>query len=207
MSENTAATQDFVPIREIRDGIVILEDGQYCAVLLASSINFALKSSDEQQAILAQFQSFLNTLDFSLQIYVQSRRLDISPYMAILSEREPEQYNDLMKIQLREYMEFIRAFTKEVDIMSKNFFVVVPYTPTELDIKGIKGIFKKGESEKVSPKKFEESRMQLEQRIAVVQQGLVRIGVRTALLGTQELTELYYHIFNPIEVATDAPKL
>lgn len=203
----TAATQDFVPIKEIRDGVVILEDGQYCAVLLASSINFALKSSDEQHAILAQFQAFLNTLDFSLQIYVQSRRLDISPYLAILSEREPDQYNDLMKIQLREYMEFIKAFTTEVDIMSKNFFVVVPYTPTEIDVKGIKSMFKKETNASIDPKKFAEHRTQLEQRIAVVQQGLVRIGVRTALLGTQELTELYYHIFNPIDVAADAPKL
>ena len=121
------ATQDFVPIKDIKENIAILKDGRMCTILLASSINFALKSTDEQRAILAQFQSFLNTLDFSLQFYVQSRRLDITPYLALLETRENTQDNDLMKIQIREYMQFIRTFTAEVDIMSKNFFIVIPY--------------------------------------------------------------------------------
>ena len=113
-----------------------------CSVLLASSINFALKSGDEQQAILHHFQSFLNTLDFSLQIYVQSRRLNIEPYLALLATRESLQDNDLMRIQLREYMDFIRTFTSEVDVMSKSFFVVVPYTPAAINIsKGITSFF------------------------------------------------------------------
>ena len=95
------ATQNFVPIADIHDDVVILKDGQVCMVLLASSINFALKSSDEQQAILSQFQAFLNSVDFSLQIYIQSRRLDIRPYLEILNGRELHQDNDLMRIQLR----------------------------------------------------------------------------------------------------------
>jgi hypothetical protein len=197
------ATQDFVPIADIRDGIVILENGQMCATLLASSVNFALKSSVEQQAILSQFQAFLNTIDFSLQVYVQSRALDIRPYMEILQAREPAQYNDLMKIQLREYMEFIRTFTEEVDIMKKNFFVVVPYTPGSIDVKGIKGFLKTGKRKKpvFDPVRFDENRSQLEQRVTVVEQGLSRIGVRTIPLGTDELIELYYHIFNPEETS------
>ena len=202
------ATQDFVPIADIRDGIAILEDGQMCTLLLATSINFALKSTDEQQAILSQFQSFLNTIDFSLQIYVQSRRLDIRPYMEVLAGREAAQYNDLMKIQLREYMEFIRTFTEEVDIMSKNFFVAVPYNPSTINVKGIKNILNKtGGKNRTTfdPTKFAEDRSQLEQRVAVVEQGLARIGVRTAPLGTAEMTELFYHIFNPEEMDS-APK-
>lgn len=203
------ATQDFVPIRDIRDGIAVLENNQMCIILLASSINFALKSNTEQQAILSQFQAFLNTLDFSLQIYVQSRKLDIRPYMETLAARETHQYNDLMKIQLREYMEFIRTFTEEVDIMSKNFFVVVPYTPSPLDVSGMKGIegiknllprAKKKEAP-FDPVKFSEDRSQLEQRVAVVEQGLARIGVRTVPLGNDELIELYYHIFNPEDMS------
>ena len=94
-TQSTAATQDFVAIRDIRDGIVILKSGQLCKVLLASSVNFALKSQDEQRAILFQFQNFLNTLDFSLQIYVQSRRLNIEPYLAMLASRQDSQDNDL----------------------------------------------------------------------------------------------------------------
>ena len=111
MATNKASTQDFVPVRDIRDNVVILKDGQMCMILLASSINFALKSLDEQRAILSQFQSFLNTIDFSLQFYIQSRQLNIQPYLEQLLQREPQQDNDLMRIQLREYMEFIRTFT------------------------------------------------------------------------------------------------
>lgn len=200
------ASQQFVPISDIHDDVVILKDGQLCLILLASSINFALKSSDEQQAILSQFQSFLNSIDFSMQIYVQSRRLDIRPYMAILKEREGHQDNDLMRIQLREYMEFITSFTSQVDIMTKNFFVVIPYTPTNLEMKGI-GQFlkpKAGQAERTADKFFED-RTQLEQRASIVEQGLARIGIRTALLGTEELVELFYHIFNPEDLAS-APK-
>jgi type IV secretory pathway VirB4 component len=207
MATSKSASQQFVPVKDIRDGVVILKGGQLCIILLASSMNFALKSSEEQQAILSQFQSFLNTLDFSLQIYIQSRRLDIRPYLAQLAERESYQDNDLMRIQLREYIEFIRTFTSEVDIMTKNFFVVVPYAPSSVDIKGIAGILGNKPKKEVSgPEKFQEDRSQLEQRVTVVEQGLARIGVRTIPLGNEELIELFYHIFNP-EDQSSAPKL
>ncbi len=198
------ATQDFVPIRDVRDDVVILKNGQMCKILLASSINFALKSRDEQQAILFQFQNFLNTLDFSLQIYVQSRRLNIEPYIATLKALEPIQYNDLMKVQLREYIEFIRTFTTEVDVMSKNFFVVVPYTPPKLDFKkSFTSILSQGKV--IETNTFEEQRLQLEQRQSVVEQGLNRIGVRTIPLKDDELVELFYHIYNPGDITGSAP--
>jgi hypothetical protein len=202
------ATQQFVPIADIRDGVVILQNGQMCMLLLASSINFAFKSTAEQEAILSQFQAFLNTLDFSLQIYLQSRRLDIRPYLALLKEREAIQDNDLMSIQLREYIEFIRTFTTEVEIMAKSFFVVVPYSPTIQDVKtGISGFLKAGGAKKtpVTEAKFMEDRTQLEQRVSIVEQGLGRLGVRTVPLGNDELVELYYHIFNP-EDMSNAPR-
>lgn len=194
------STQHVVPIADIHDNVVVLKDGQLCMLLLASSINFALKSSDEQQAILSQFQSFLNSLEFSLQIYAQSRRLDIRPYLEILRSRESIQANDLMRTQLREYMEFISSFVAQVDIMSKNFFVVVPYTPAALELKGLGRILaplKGKDTRDTSQEKFAEDRIQLEQRVSLVQQGLARIGVRTTPLGTEELIELFYHIFNP----------
>lgn len=201
-----SATQEFVPIQDIRDGIIVLKNGKLCSVLLASSINFALKSADEQEAILGQFQAFLNTLDFSLQIYVQSRKLDIRPYLALLASRESEQYNDLMRVQLREYMEFIRTFTEEVDIMSKSFFVVISYTPIDMNVRSnIKSLIGKKQTRSIDPARFQEYRTQLEQRITVVEQGLNRIGVKTIPLATEELTELYYHIFNPQETSA-APK-
>lgn len=194
-------TQSFAPIEEIRDGILVLRDGSMRAIIMASSINFALKSADEQEAILKQFQSFLNTLDFSLQIYIQSRELDINPYLELLGSREKSQTNDLMRIQLREYMMYIKKFTQDVDVMTKTFFVVVPYNPAKIDVsKGIKSLLGLGSSSPhTADTTFAEHKTQLGQRVAVVEQGLARVGIRTILLGTNEVIDLFYHIFNPYE--------
>lgn len=206
------ATQDFVPIKEVRDGVVILKNGSLRAVLMTSSLNFALKSSDEQEAILYQFQSFLNSLDFSVQIFVESRRLDIRPYIGLLEERLKGETNDLMKIQIQEYIGFVKNFTESTNIMSKSFFVVVPYAPAIISGKtaGVLGslIGKKQEpttaAEQVESD-FEESRTQLEQRVSVVEQGLLRTGIRVAPLGTEEVIELFYKMFNPGELEKPIP--
>lgn len=208
MPTTQAATQDFVSIRDIKENVVIQKNGQMCMVLLASSVNFALKSLDEQKAILLQFQQFLNTIDFSLQIYVQSRRLNIEPYLSLIAGLEGSQDNDLMRIQLREYMEFIRTFTEDVDVMSKNFFVVVPYTPAKINLtKGITNLFtpQQGKASVPSDTAFEEHRIQLEQRVGMVTEGLARVGVRTITLQKDDLVELYYHLYNPGDTTGSAP--
>jgi type IV secretory pathway VirB4 component len=200
-------TQDFVPIKEVRDGVVILKDSSMRLVLLVSSLNFALKSADEQMAILMQFQNFLNSLDFHIQIFVQSRKLDIRPYLRTLEERIGEQSNDLLKVQTREYIEFIKKFTETVDIMSKKFFVVVPYSPPPISglqksglLSGILGRKQSsGNKAQRAAQDFEEYRTQLEQRAAVVSQGFSGLGLRVAPLGTEELVELYFKMFNPGE--------
>lgn len=195
------ASQNFVPIREIRNGIVILKDGALRLIIMASSLNFGLKSTDEQEAILFQFQNFLNSLDFSVQFFIQSRELDIRPYIALLEERKKEQVSELMKIQVTEYIEFIKTFTEKVNIMTKTFFVIVPYSQPIITKKG--GPFgflsKKGSSAEEAVEAYEESRTQLEQRASIVEQGLSRTGIRTARLGTEELIELYFKMFNPGE--------
>ncbi|MDQ3014802.1 MAG: hypothetical protein M3Q73_02990 [bacterium] len=194
------ATQAFVPIQEVRDGYVILKDGSLRALIMSSSLNFALKSADEQNAILFQFQDFLNSLDFSVQIFVQSRKLDIRPYIALLEEREKEQMNDLLKIQIQEYIGFIKNFTETTSIMTKTFFVVIPYTPAMLGKKNPLSMFSKPSAElvkKQTDQTFEENRAQLEERVSVVEQGLVRCGVRVVRLGTEEIVELFYKLFNP----------
>ncbi|NTV44301.1 MAG: hypothetical protein HGA67_01220 [Candidatus Yonathbacteria bacterium] len=202
---NSQASQQFVPIKEIRDGVAIMEDGSLKMVLMASSINMSLKSPDEQQSVLLQFQNFLNSLDFSIQIYTQSRRYDVRPYVALLENREREETNDLAKIQIREYIQFIKTFTEQTNIMTKNFFIVVPYTPS-LVIKSSSSITDlfSGKKEKKTQSEtdadaFEVDRSQLEQRTYIVQQGLVRTGIRSTPLGTEELVELFYRIFNPGE--------
>lgn len=205
MAPTNNSTQSFVPIQEVRDGVLILKDGGMRGVLLASSVNFALKAEDEKTAILFQFQDFLNSLDFSIEIVIQSRRLDIRPYLALLEEQEKKQVNDLMKIQIKEYIGFIRSFTESTNIMTKNFFIVVPYDPAVLSTQktsGLSSLFgKRTVKEKVadSEASFEENRTQLEQRLSVVEQGLVRTGIRVARLGTEEVIELFYKAFNPGE--------
>lgn len=206
MAIQAQATQDFVPITEIKDGIVILKDGSLRAIVMVSSLNFALKSEEEKNAIISQFQNFLNSLDFSLQISIQSRRLDIRPYLALIEQRYKEQVNELMRIQIQEYIEFIRNFTDTTNIMTKNFFIVVPYTPAFLQTnKQANSLLNFGRSketkepQKTSEAAFDENRTQLEQRVAVVEQGLVRCGIRSVLLGTEEVIELFYKIFNPGE--------
>lgn len=207
----TKTAQDFVPFEEIRDGTIILKGGAMRAVLLTSSINFSLKSEDEQVALLRQFQNFLNTPEFSMQIFIQSRRLDIRPYIALLQDRLQQQLEDLLKIQTREYIEFIRNFTENSEIMTKSFFVVIPYQPPMLGA-GVSSavtntFFAKKKKEKTTgdehQKKveaFEENQTQLAQRVSVVEQGLARMGIRTVRLGTEELIEVFYKIFNPGEL-------
>lgn len=198
------ATQDFVPLREIRDGVVILKDGSMRALVMASSLNFALKSGDEQQSIIYQFQNFLNSLNFSVQIFVESRRLDIRPYLALLENRLKEQTIDLMKIQTREYIEFIKTFTEQQNIMTKTFFIVIPYTPPVITGDPLKSFLGTSRPKQTATEEklrsFEEDRTQLDQRIAVVEQGLVRCGIRVVQLGTEELVEVFYKLFNPGDV-------
>lgn len=203
MMSDSKATQDFVPIREVRDGVAILKDGSLRAIVMTSALNFALKSNDEQQAIIFQFQNFLNSLDFSVQFCIQSRRLDIKPYLLTLEENFKSQTNDLLKIQTREYIDFIRSFTENVNIMTKTFFVVIPYTPPILEVKKTHNIFKKqSNEEKVTKERedFEEYRTQLDQRISIVEQGIIRCGIRVAKLGTEEIIEVFHKLFNPSDV-------
>ena len=205
MALNAKATQEFVPIKEIRDGIVVLKNGDLRALVLANSVNLSLKSADEQTSTILQFQNFLNTLDFPIQISAQSRKLDIRPYLLTLEERMKVQTEQLLKIQTKEYINFIKNFTDSVSIMTKSFFIVVPYTsknlrPSSTSIFG--GLFKKSKEEEKKKDQidFEEKRSQLEERVGVIQQGLSRCGINSAQLGTEEAVEVFYKVFNPGEL-------
>ena len=207
MSNLGAPTQQFVPVKEVRDGIVVLKDGTLCMAIMVSSINLSLKSYDEQRATLMQFQNFLNTLDFPIQIVIQSRRYDVRPYILTLENRLRNIKEQLLQIQTREYIEFIRSFTDQRNVMRKSFFVVIPYTPPILNQK--KGLgkmlsFLNKNSAETTVTDFEEARSQLEERVGVVEQGLTRLGLRLGQLGTQEMIELLYKTFNPGETTSQA---
>ncbi|OGF63506.1 hypothetical protein A2926_02500 [Candidatus Giovannonibacteria bacterium RIFCSPLOWO2_01_FULL_44_40] len=210
-------SQNILQIEEIRDGVLILKDKSLRAVMMASSLNFALKSADEQTAVIMQYQNFLNSLDFSIQFFIQSRRLNIEPYLETLKNAEAKQTNELLKIQIAEYMEFVRTFVRAANIVSKNFYIVVPFTPSIFAtpqegaasiLKGISGIFLGKSIQKgagLTREKFEEYKNQLWQRADSVIQGLVRSGVRAVPLNTEELIELFYGLYNPGELEKGKP--
>lgn len=191
-------TQDFVPVSEVRNGVVILKDGGYRGIMMCSSLNFALKSEDEQKAIIGGFQNFVNTLDFSVQIVVHSRKTDIRPYLTLLAERVDHQATELMRIQLREYIAFIRNFIEGSDIMTKTFYIIVPYSQSgATKVSDSLSFFsKKNESKNVEDVSFEETSTQLGQRMSLVASGLASSGLRCVALGTEEIIELLYRSFN-----------
>jgi len=192
--------QAFVPVSEVRSGVVILKEGGYRGIMMCSSINFALKSEEEQRAIIGGFQNFLNTLDFTVQIVVHSRKTDIRPYLNLLNERMEHQSSELMRIQLREYIHFIRNFIEGSEIMTKTFYIVVPYSTSAAAVSvksAFAGIGKTpAPQEPGTDRSFEEGRVQLEQRMALVAGGLASSGLRAVPLGTEEVIELLYRSFN-----------
>lgn len=204
--ENSPASQEFVPIKEVRDGIAILNNGSLRSIMLASSINFALKSQEEKQAVISQFQNFLNTIDFSVQFSIQSREIDIEPYLDLLESQYRKEENPLLQTQIREYTRFIEEFTEDADIMRKAFFVVVPYNRSVLNQDGglLDSIsdFVSGNNNDNGEGSFEEARTQLQQRVGIVEQGLVRTGVRVTQLKTEEAIELFYQLMNPTDLKT-----
>lgn len=182
-----ARSQEFIPIEDIREGVVTLSTGEYRSVLMTSSVNLSLKGEDEQLAIISGFQSFLNSLEFEVEVYIQSRRFDVGPYIKSLRESLEKAENDLLRLQISEYIEFIQRFVGEHNIMTKRFFIVIPYMPSIIGNIGDKG------------DNFLRNREQLSERISIITQGLSRIGIKASQLDDSELTELYYSIFNPNE--------
>jgi hypothetical protein len=206
---SSPSTQQFVPIQEIRDGVVVLKSGELRSVVMCQAINLDLKSQDEQTAILLQFQSFLNSLEFSSQIIVSSRRLDIRPYVIKLEKRLEEIEGDLLRIQTREYINFIQKFNETYDVMSKYFYIVIPYgasmslgSNTGL-LGGLFGKKKEGPT-LTEAEAFEEKRTQLEQRVSVITGGLESMGIECKMLDTPALIELYQKTFNPGELHSSA---
>lgn len=195
------ATQNFIPIKEIRDGVVILKNETLRSVLLVSATNLALKSSDEQDATMSAFQNFLNTLEFSVEIVVQSRKFDILPYLSVLEERLKVINEELLRIQTRMYIEYVKTIADQTNIMQKHFYVVVPYsggaTPTSSS-SGLFGLFSNKKKSKVADdESFEYKRAQLEQRVSVIKQGISSMGLRVSDLDTKQTIEVMYQLYNP----------
>lgn len=205
MAVDAASAQQFLTIDAIKDDIVIMKDGGFRLILMCSSLNFALKSADEQDAITYQYQNFLNSLDFPLQIVTLSRLLNITPYIETLKNHQKEEDNEYMKIQIGEYIEFIQTLVGSANIMSKTFYAVISHSVSVFEQKGLLGNalaalgLGKGGTKKETDASFEEHKLQLWQRVDTVIEGLKSFGVRSAPLNTEELVELFYGLYNPTE--------
>jgi type IV secretory pathway VirB4 component len=197
----SVSTQQYLNIAEIKDNTVVLKDGTLRAVLLVSSINFALKSEEEQNAVIDSYIRFLNNISFTLQIVIQSRELDIDNYLNYLKDREKEQTNKLLKIQTADYIEYIKELTSLGKIMNKRFYVIVPYDPMTDKHKGffnsVKEALKPATIIRLKDKTFQNYQEMLERRLESVAGGLESMGMATARLDTQSLIELYYKTYNP----------
>lgn len=193
-----SSSQNFLQFQQIKDGVIILKNKAFRGILMVSSVNFDLKSEEEQNAIIYQFQNFLNSLDFSCQIVVQSRRLNITGYFDKLKEMEEKQENELLKAQTAEYRKFIQGLIGEGSIMTKQFFVIVPYSLGEnIEIKSVFHFNSKSVS--LSEETVQRCREQLLQRMEFVAIGLKRCGLNIVPLTSPEIIELLWSLHHPKE--------
>jgi len=194
-------TQDFLEFDQLREGIIILKNKGLRAVLMVSSLNFALKSDAEQNAILYQFQNFLNSLDFPCQIIIHSRRLNIIGYLDKLEKIERKEENKLLKNQISEYRKFIKEIIADGSIMQKTFYVVVPFSIGEIQKTGLSK--KKGKFPKImapiTEDEFKRAKSQLLQRVEFTALGLRNCGLQSVALNTAELIELFWSLHHPSE--------
>lgn len=195
------STQQYLDILEIRDDTVILKNGTVMAVLLVSSINFSLKSDEEQESVIGAYVQFLNAIDYPLQIVIQSRRLDIDDYLESLKKIEKQQTNELLQLQTSNYRQFVAELIQLRDIMTKRFYIVIPFA-AKVDRPGkffsrIGDIFRPSTTIHLKQKQFEHYRQELFKRVDNTVNALASAGLKSALLDTQSLIELYYNCYNP----------
>lgn len=199
--KKATAIQKHLPIAEIKDDIIVLKNKGLRAILMTTSLNFSLKSVEEQDAIIKNYQDFLNSLDFPVQIVVSSRKFDISEYTAGLEQRHNQQENELLKIQTLEYISFVKGLTEMVNIMTESFYLVIPYNPFILKTGFFDKLFKRvfeGKAEKKSQEQeFQELKNNLWQRVEFITAGLQQVGVKAVPLKSEELIELFYKLYNP----------
>ena len=203
---NPSSTQNSLEIAELREGMVVMRDGSFRAVIACKSINFDLMSSREREGVEYSYQSFLNALTFPIQILVRSQRVDIEPYLNKLAEIQVAQDNMLLGDLMEDYINFIDSLSRSANIMDKSFFIVVPYYPSG-DLNNLKGsakgfcgkIFAKpgAQISKIDRNTWDKAREEIKKRVDSITGGLYQMGIKSVQLNTKELGELYYNVYNP----------
>lgn len=202
MANKAQSTQKYLDMAEIREDTVVLKDGTLRAVIMCSSVNFALKAEDEQKALISGYMQFINSLKHPLQIVIQSRKLDMDNYMRRLVEAQKKQTNDLLKMQIITYIDYVKELIEIGEIMTKRFFIVVPYNPLGDKTKSfwtrLKESFSPGNIVRMKKETFKKYKDELGLRLSSVQSNLRSMGLDTVILDTQGLIELYYNVYNPL---------
>lgn len=195
----TVSTQSFLDISEIKEGTIVMRDGSIRMVLVVSSVNFSLKSADEQNALISSYQNFLNALEFPIEILLQSRKLDIHAYLDKLRSIMQQQTNELLRMQTQEYIEYIGKLIEFASIMNKTFYVIVPLTTAGVKtgfMSKVTGLFSPASKISTVSRNFENARGELSKRANQVSSGLNGMGLKTIILSTEELVELIYNSYN-----------
>lgn len=200
---NTNTTKEFVDVEDIRDNVVVLKNGSLRLLLKVGAVNFDLKSEDEQKAIVIGFQNFLNSIDFPVQISVQSRKININPYLDYLNKNLEMMDTELLRIQAEEYIKFVTGLTELANIMSKNFYVVVPFYLVEAPAsqKGFVGsiqsiISPSKAAKKLTDAEFAEYKNQITQRASLIGEGLASLGLQISALQESDLRSLFHNTYN-----------
>ncbi|MDO8626650.1 MAG: TraC family protein [Candidatus Magasanikbacteria bacterium] len=210
--KKTVPAQLHLLFSEIRNDTIIMKDGTLRAVLMVSSLNFALKNEDEQNAIISTYVSFLNSLEHPLQVVMQSRRLQIKPYLDKLIAKERAQSNELLRAQMSDYRSFVSELVSLGEIMSKQFYVVVPYDPLSNKNKSFWArameVINPAITVRLKGERFLKRKYDLDQRLRQIESGLTSMGLTTVRLDTQSLIELLYSTYNPdIALSEQIPPL
>lgn len=212
MKQESVATQQFVDIAEIKNGIIFLKNGGLRRVLMVSGINFDLKSEEEQNIIIYAFQNFLNMLDFSMQFVIHSRKMNIDAYIENLKNRKEREENELLRSQISEYTEFIKSFVEQNAVMAKNFFAIVPYDSIQIsgavaDLFSSLKFWEKKTDKNKNEENEEHRIISLNQRTEQVIDGLSQIGLRAVALNNEELIELFFNYYNPSKIEREKLKI
>jgi hypothetical protein len=207
---NPNSTQNALQISEIRDGIVIMNDGSFRAVVMCKSINFDLMSPQEREAVEFSYQGFLNSLYFPVQIFIRSQKVDLRPYLERMDKIRTEQDNMLLGLLMEDYIAFLADIAQQTNIMDKRFYLVIKFPDVEVDVRkalkqgtsfftGLAGVFSPGKTSHINidESSLEKAKTELRNRVQAVMQGLAQCGIQSLPLDTEELIELYYDAYNP----------
>lgn len=204
---NPNSTQNYLQIAEIREGLLIMKDGSFKAVVGCKSINFDLMSAREKEGIEYGYQGFLNSLYFPIQILVRSNKVDIGPYLEKLVDIRSKQDNMLLNVLIDDYINYIQVLSQEANIMDKSFYIIIPYYPTTESFNDIKahskGLFsnlfsnKNVQTVRVNQRVYTAAKEEIQNRVDVISSGLSQVGVKSAQLNTEQLSQLFYNFYNP----------